>query len=171
MMKNYDEPMCPDESSSKICEVEEINLKEVIRELLESESFAVLSTQGQGQPYASLISFYSTPDLKNIVFATSKDTRKFSLISKSNPVALLVDDRSKTPPSVNKISAATVTGKAQVIEDVKERRKWADLLVEKHPYLDSFVKAPSTAVILIHIYRYFYVRRFQEVFEWNPHQK
>ncbi|GAB4309473.1 MAG: hypothetical protein Kow0019_06520 [Methanobacteriaceae archaeon] len=171
MKKSIEEPMCPDKSFDMTCKFDDEALKNSIRKLLESESFAVLSTQGQGQPYASIIAFSSTPDLKKIVFATSKETRKFSLINESDKIALLVDNRSTVPPVINKISAVTITGQSKVLEDQAKREKWGNALVNKHPYLKEFVQAPPTAVILVDIYRYFYVRRFQEVFEWNPHQR
>lgn len=171
MKKSIEEPMCRDKSFDRTCKIDYEAIKNNIRKLLESESFAVLSTQGKGQPYASIIGFLSTPDLKKIVFATSKETRKFSLITKSRKVALLVDNRSSVPPVINKISAVTITGESHVLENPAKREKWGNLLVKKHPYLKEFVQAPSTAVILVDVYRYFYVRRFQEVFEWNPHQK
>jgi len=171
MKKSIEEPMCRDKLLDKTCKFDDKAIKNNIRKLLESESFAVLSTQGQGQPYASIIGFSSTPDLKKIVFATSKETRKFSLITESRKVALLVDNRSSVPPVINKISAVTITGMSHVLEDPIDQEKCADLLVKKHPYLEEFVQAPPTAIILVDVYRYFYVRRFQEVFEWNPHQR
>jgi nitroimidazol reductase NimA-like FMN-containing flavoprotein (pyridoxamine 5'-phosphate oxidase superfamily) len=171
MRKNYDEPICVDLSKDEFCADKEIDLKEEIGKLFDLESFAVLSTQGEGQPYASIISFSASPDFKHIVFATPRQTRKFSLLSKSDKVALLIDNRSNTPPSVNRISAVTITGKAKILDDFEELEKWKNLLINKHPYLKSFVETPSTAVILVDVYRYFYVRRFQEVMEWNPHQK
>jgi hypothetical protein len=109
--------------------------------------------------------------LKNIVFSTPLNTRKYSLLSQSDKVALFVDDRSTVPPGVNKVSGVTITGKSKIINNSPEFSKWADLLVNKHSYLDSFVKSPSNALILVDVYRYFLVRRFQEVFEWNPCQK
>jgi nitroimidazol reductase NimA-like FMN-containing flavoprotein (pyridoxamine 5'-phosphate oxidase superfamily) len=156
------------EINEKYCLDKQKDFKEEIRKLLDLENFAVLSTQGEKQPYASIISFTSTPDFKNIVFATPRETRKFSLLHKYDRVALLIDNRSSVPPSVNRISAVTVTGKSRILENKNELNKWKGILTEKHPYLKSFVDAPSTAIILVEVYRYFFVRRFQEVTEWNP---
>ncbi|MDI6723202.1 MAG: pyridoxamine 5'-phosphate oxidase family protein [Methanobacterium sp.] len=169
MQKKYDEPMCADLSRDEFCTEDDFKIKDEIRKLLDLENFAVLATQGHGQPYASIISFSASPDFKNIVFATPRETRKFNLLSKSLNVALLIDNRSRMPQSVNRISAVTITGKAKVL-DLKERDEWEGILIKKHPYLKSFVGAPSTAVILVDVYRYFFVRRFQEVMEWSPHQ-
>jgi len=159
-----DEPLFPERS----CTLQEdcLEVEGEIRRLLDSEPFAVLATQGDGQPYASLISFAITPDLKHLVFSTSRETRKYQLLSNSPPVALLVDDRSQRAPAINQISAVTITGKSRLMD--YPATKWAALLLDKHPYLKSFLEAPSTVLVVVDIYRYFLVQRFQEVSEWNP---
>jgi len=53
-------------------------LKRNLRKLLRSQLLAVLSTQNQGQPYASLVAFASSDDLKSLYFATSRSTRKYA---------------------------------------------------------------------------------------------
>ncbi len=168
--KSYDEPVCT-YLDEKYCADGETDIKDEIKKLLDHEYFAVLSTQGKKQPYASIICFSASHDFKNIVFATPRQTRKFSLLNKSDRVALLIDNRSAVPPSVNKISAVTATGKSRILEDKPELDYWKDILTSKHPYLKSFVNAPSTAIILVDVYRYFFVRRFQEVTEWDPDQR
>ena len=42
---------------------------ERLKALLESQKLAVLATHREGQPYGSLVSFASTPDMKQIRFA------------------------------------------------------------------------------------------------------
>jgi heme iron utilization protein len=160
--KKYDEPMCPPDEP---CPDERKNVKDAIQELMNSELFAVLSTQNEGQPYASLISFAASADLKRIVFATTRETRKYTLLEKSPQVALLVDDRSQNPPLINHIQAVTITGRATILPD---KKTWGSLLLEKHPYLLEFIENPTTALIRVEVYRYFYVRRFQEVSQWIP---
>lgn len=163
MRKKFDEPICPPDET---CLDNEEDVEAWIQELLESELFAVLSTQHAGQPYASLISFAATRDLKRIIFSTTRETRKYSLLKKSPHVALLVDNRSQKPPLINHIQAVTITGKATILS---EKTKFSTLLLEKHPYLREFIENPSTALIMVDVYRYFFVRRFQEVSEWIPH--
>lgn len=170
-MKEFEEPMCVDHSKDNFCQESDLDILEDISKLVFNQPFAVLATQGDGQPYASIISFACSSDLKNIVFSTPLNTRKFSLLSESDKVALFVDNRASVPPGVNKVSGVTITGKSKIINKSPEFDKWADLLIKKHPYLDLFVKSPSNALILVEVYRYFLVRRFQEVFEWNPLQK
>jgi heme iron utilization protein len=171
MGKNYDEPMFIDvKKGTEKNGSAEGGIVEGIRSLCEEQSFAVLSTQGMGQPYASLIGFAISEDLRHVVFMTPRQTRKYSLIEGDRKVSLLVDNRSHQPDSLNQISAVTITGNATIISDKDEMEKWSILFLEKHPYLTSFVKSSSTAMVLVEVSRYFYVRRFQEVFEWSPSQ-
>lgn len=145
-----------------------ISLEEDIRKLLESQEFAVLATQGKGITVASLITFASSFDLKNLVFATPRDTGKFNLISSNENISILVDDRSLHQDSINKISALTITGEARILSNENEILEWGGLLLKKHPNLTSFLDASTIAVILVEVVKYHYVKRFQEVWEWNP---
>ena len=170
MRKVYDEPMFIDlKIGIKKKEEAKKSLAEDIRRLCDSQSFAVLATQGNGQPYATLISFAATQNLKYIIFTTPKATRKYSLIEGDKRVSLLIDNRSNQPDSINQISALTITGNARILTD-EDQEHWTDLFMEKHPYLSNFVESDSTAMILVEVVRYFYVRKFQEVFEWSPKQ-
>jgi len=146
----------------------EKTLEEAIRELCEGESFAVLATQGSGQPYASLIGFATSGDLTHLVFATPKQTRKYALLEKNNQVALLVDNRSSQPDSLDYLSALTITGEAEILSSPEERNKWGELLSDKHPYLQDFLASTDTAVVVVDVHKYLYVHKFQEVSEWIP---
>ena len=63
-------------------------LPERIRHLVRGEPFAILSTQGEGQPYASIVAFAMTDDFHTAVFATPTATRKYRLLTACDRVAL-----------------------------------------------------------------------------------
>ena len=63
------------------------DLEARIRELVTGQPYAVLCTQGGGQPYGSLIATGFTPDLRHVLFATPITTRKFRLLESSGGVA------------------------------------------------------------------------------------
>jgi hypothetical protein len=69
----------------------------LIRELLESQWLAVLSTQDHGQPYCNIIAIAATDDLKNLLFATTRATRKYANLMADPRVAVLVDNRKNDP--------------------------------------------------------------------------
>jgi uncharacterized protein YhbP (UPF0306 family) len=141
---------------------------ESIHALVAGELFAVLCTQGEGQPYGSVVAFAFDNDLRSFLFATSRATNKFRLLSQCDRVALVVDNRGKFPGELVKVEAITITGKAQEIEPGPEFEGWAQLLTARHPYLKSFVESPSTALLRIEAIRFLYVTRFQEVHQWIP---
>lgn len=143
-------------------------LPERIRSLAAHERFAVLATQGEGRPYASLIAFALSDDLSAAVFATPRDTRKYRLLVGCNSVALLVDTRSRGETDMMKIEALTATGTAACLEPGPEWERWAGIFIRRHPHLESFVRSPGTALFRVDIDRYFHVGRFQEVRRWRP---
>jgi nitroimidazol reductase NimA-like FMN-containing flavoprotein (pyridoxamine 5'-phosphate oxidase superfamily) len=147
----------------------EKQVQDSIRELVQSEPFAVLCTQGQAQPYGSLVAFAFDTRLGNFVFATPMATRKFRLLSECERVALVVDNRGQFPDDMMRVEAITVTGRAVQVESGGPAfERWAALLLTRHPYLQSFIEAPSTALFRVEVVRVLHVTRFQEVRQWLP---
>ena len=132
-------------------------LDSVIRRLVVSQPYAVLCTQGQGQPYGSLVAYAMTPDLTSAVFATPRATRKFRLLSECDHVALLIDNRSEFPGQLMEVEAVTATGRAAIVEEGTEFERWARLLTDRHAYLAQFVRSASCGLFRISIVRYFHV--------------
>lgn len=168
MSKKTEEPLYIELHKNSLKGENVIELQDDIRKLCESELFGVLATQGKGITHASLISFAISNDLRYIVFATPINTGKFNLIAAEENISVLVDDRSSHKDSINEISALTIIGKGKILADENEIYKWATLLIEKHPNLNTFVKAQSTAIILVDVEKYLYVKKFQEMTEWDP---
>lgn len=166
MKKDYDEPRYID-----IKREDKSNKKkavELIKELCKEQLFGVLATQGQGECYNSLISFETSGDLSKIVFATPINTKKFDFIKQNDSVSILIDNRSSNPESINDIAAVTVMGRVKILKEKQEIDRWSKALVDKHNYLEKFIGAPTTAIILMEVSKYYYVSSFQEVVEWDP---
>lgn len=140
-----------------------------IRKLLKNEHYGVLATQAKGQPYASLLAFASSQDLRILVFSTPKTTRKYKFIQSCKRVAFQVDNRPKHLGEFMTIESITATGSVREISE-KNRlfKKLSKLLTDKHSYLDSFVHTPSCALLMMTVTRYFHVVRFQEVSILKP---
>ena len=147
---------------------EEARLVDGIRDLIGSQPFAVLCTQGNGQPYGSVVAFAVSQDLHSFVFATPVATRKYRLLSDCDRVALVVDNRGQYPEDMMKVEAITVTGQARQVPPGPDFETWGALLAARHPYLRSFIKAPSTALFRVDVVRVLHVTRFQEVRQWLP---
>jgi nitroimidazol reductase NimA-like FMN-containing flavoprotein (pyridoxamine 5'-phosphate oxidase superfamily) len=65
--------------------------EETIRDLFGTQKLAGLSTQNSGQPYASLVAFVASADLKHLYFATARTTRKHNNLTVDPRVAMLMD--------------------------------------------------------------------------------
>lgn len=146
----------------------DFTLPDKIRRLVQSQRYGVLCTQGQGQPYGSVIAFAFDPDLRSVFFATPTTTRKYRLLSQSPRVALVVDSRTESPREMYRIEAITVTGRAVELQPGSEFDQCAEMLAERHHQLRSFVRSVTTALFRIDVVRYLHVTRFQEVRQWIP---
>jgi hypothetical protein len=167
-MINPDEPLLDRGEKGPPPAAEDFDLTGRLRRLASGQPYAVLCTQGQGQPYGSLVAFAFSQALDQAVFATPVTTRKYRLLNECDHVALVVDDRPDQPADMMHVEAVTVTGRAVEMERGPEFERWASLLVERHPYLASFVAAASCALFRVDVVRCFHVTRFQEVREWRP---
>lgn len=143
-------------------------LPERIRRLVRGQPYAVLATQGDGQPYASIVAFGVTDDMRTVVFATPMATRKYRLLTACDRVALLIDNRCEHRDDMMRVEAVTATGRALRVGPGDELDRWSRVLVARHPHLAGFVASPSVALFRVEIVRFFHVERFQEVREWRP---
>ena len=143
---------------------EESELENLIIELFESQKLAVLGTQNQGQPYANLIAFAASEDLKSLYFATTRATRKYANIEADARVTVLIDNRSNQDSDFSQAAAVTATGTAQEVVASKRGEVLA-IYLAKHPMLKDFVQSPSCALLQIKVATYYLVRRFQNVME------
>jgi hypothetical protein len=136
-----------------------------VRALLEGQRFAVLSTREEGgQPYASLLAFWGSPDLKEMVFCTLRATRKYGNLSSDGRVALLIDNRSNEETDLQEAAAVTVLGDCAEVRG-EERAALAEAFLLRHPGLAEFVESPGCAVMKVEVRSYYLVTRFQNVVE------
>ncbi len=140
-----------------------------IRALVDDSLYAVLCTQGEEQPYGSLVAFAFSDELSAAAFATPMTTRKYQLLTACDRVSMVVDNRASLGErDMTRIEAVTVTGRAVQLESGPEFERWKRQLLERHGYLGAFLSAPSTALFRVDVTRFFHVERFQEVRQWIP---
>ena len=137
-------------------------LKEFLKGLFSSQRLAVLATQSKEQPYGNLVAFVATNDLKHILFATTRATRKYANISENPRVAMVMDNRSNQEADFHQAAAVTATG---VVEEVEgsEKETLLKLYLSGHPYLNDFVSSPTCALLRMNVETYYVVRQFQNV--------
>jgi nitroimidazol reductase NimA-like FMN-containing flavoprotein (pyridoxamine 5'-phosphate oxidase superfamily) len=137
---------------------------DLIRDLLDSQRLAVLSTQDHGQPYSNIVAIAATADLRYLLFATTRATRKYANLMADSRVAVLVDNRRNDPADFAEAAALTALGQAWELQGT-ERQQLLEVYLNKHPYLEKFVAAPTCALLRIKVDKYIVVTRFQEVRE------
>jgi nitroimidazol reductase NimA-like FMN-containing flavoprotein (pyridoxamine 5'-phosphate oxidase superfamily) len=142
-------------------------LRRMIQGLFASQRLAVLATQGADEPHTSLVAFVATEDLRRLVFATERETRKFGDLAANPRVALLVDDRSHRATDLAEATAVSAAGRACEVRG-EERESLARLLLSKHPMLKPFVAQPGCALVQVEVGVYRVVTRFQSVAEFHP---
>lgn len=142
----------------------ELKLRRELKKLFKKQRLAVLATQKNGQPYSSLVAFAVTEDLKQLIFATSRATRKYDNFSSDSRVALLIDNRSNKESDFHKAMAVTAVG-AAIEVDENRRQQLAHLYLAKHPHLKEFVESPTCALVRVSVKTYYIVRTFQNVME------
>ena len=133
-----------------------------MRRLLANQGLAVLATQNAGQPHGSLVAFAASTDLRTLVFATGRATRKYAHIERDPRVALLIDNRTNSPADFENAEALTVLGDAAEA-DATSKAASLVLFLDKHPYLKEFAASPSCALLRVQVREYNLVQRFQQV--------
>jgi hypothetical protein len=165
----YDEPLFEYESAGELKRKPvSPELRSRMRELFGEETFAVLCSQGQGQPYGSVVGFAAGEDLRFAVFATPVTTRKYRLITECDRVALVVDNRGRYPDDMMRVEAVTATGRVREVTEPGELEEYRALLIARHPYFKAFLASPTAAVFRIDFTRFLHVTRFQDVHQWVP---
>ena len=144
-----------------------VSVPDRMKFLNKTERHAVLATVFQGKPYTSIVAFALTKDMKGALFATPKDTRKYKNLLKNKNIALLIDNRKNTDRAYTGSESITILGTAQTVRRGKRWEELYRILVRKHTALEEFVKAPSTALILIKATRCVHVSHFQVISEWR----
>lgn len=135
-----------------------------LKELFSTQNLATLATHNDGQPYASLVAFLASEDLKYVYFVTPTTTRKFANLTADNRVAVMVNSSTNQASDFHQAISVTAVGKAKVIAGADK-----DLILKqylsKHPHLDEFGRAPSCALVQVAVDSYYMVKNFQNVME------
>jgi pyridoxine/pyridoxamine 5'-phosphate oxidase len=138
-----------------------------IETLLFDQRLATLSTSSaEGHPYASLVAFDASRDLRGVVFATSRATRKFANLETNARAALLVENSRNLKSDIYEAMAVTILGAVKELAGPARAEAQARYC-EKHPHLAGFVRSPSTALLRLEVMVYYLVNRFQKVMEYH----
>ncbi|UCB46611.1 MAG: pyridoxamine 5'-phosphate oxidase family protein [Spirochaetota bacterium] len=137
-------------------------VQQFLSNLFTDQKLAVLATQDKGQPYESVVAFVHTKDLRQLLFATIRTTRKFDYMSDNPKVSMLINNCRNEDEDFHRASAVTVIGEACEVEKSSDR---INTYLDKLPLLEEFIMAPSCALIQVRVKSYIIVERFQTVSE------
>jgi nitroimidazol reductase NimA-like FMN-containing flavoprotein (pyridoxamine 5'-phosphate oxidase superfamily) len=137
-------------------------IRQRLQRLFDGQNLAVLSTHGNGQPYASLVAFAADPSLENLFFCTGRSTRKYANMQETPRAAMLIDSRSNRDSDFHSAVAATATGAVREI-GAGEQEDFETRFLSRHPYLRTFAGSPSCARMILEVDTYLLVSRFQHV--------
>lgn len=146
----------------------EEELKRGIRQRLDSQSFAILSTRNENNPpHSAIVCFVHADDLSTLIFVTPRSSRKFANLISHPQVTLFIDDRTPFLSDLNDIWGIEAKGHFKIPED-REKPGYMDQFLRKYPDLSNFADSSSSAWCLIEVESYDVVRSFQDVFRFVP---
>ncbi len=136
-------------------------LRRQVKKLCASQRLCVLATQYDGQPYSNLVAFAEAGGLRNLIFVTSRNTRKYAN-SISNPkVAIMIDNRKNRMADFKAALAVTAIGTAEEVSG-SERYRLEEAYVSKYPHLAEFVNGSDKALMKVTVTDYI-IARFDRV--------
>ena len=123
-------------------------IKEYIGGILKTSGFAVLATEGNGQPHASLIAISPLGSCKQLVFATYRNTLKYRNIDNNSKVAVLIESEGLNKEDIRERIVLTIIGYIEEIS-IAENEAAYQAHLKRHPEMESFMLSSDCALIMV----------------------
>jgi len=144
----------------------QIDIKELVGDALQASRFAVLSTESDGQPHASLVAITPAEGHRHLIFATYRDTRKYRNLVDNSKVAVFIDGRELAASDPREGFVLTALGLAEEVGNAGHDAALRAHL-ERHPDLDSFLRSADCALFRVTVGAYQIVRGIDDVRWWS----
>jgi heme iron utilization protein len=141
-------------------------VKKYIEEIFETSRFAVLATEGDGQPHASYIAITPMHGYQELIFATYRNTQKHLNLTRNGKVALLVESGKYSNKAQQNSFVLTALGHMKEI-DASEKEIVFNTHLEWHPDLLTFMQAEDCTIVRIKVDLYQVVRGIDDVEWWS----
>jgi len=139
--------------------------KERLAALLAEVQVAILVTQGEQWPTATMQAFAETPDF-DLLFIMNDGTEKFQNLLKHPHVGVFLDAREKGKVETFEISRVLIQGvAAEVMRDSAEWETSKEIFLKKSPFEAPFFKYPTLRMIRIRPSRLSYAGADRFVFK------
>jgi heme iron utilization protein len=122
--------------------------REYIEDVLKHTKFAVLATEGNGQPHTSLIAITPFGSFRQIIFATYRNTLKYRNLLNNSKVAVLIESGDIDMKGLQKRIVLTIIGHTEEIS-ITENEAAYQAHLKRHPELESFMLSSDCVLIRI----------------------
>lgn len=144
----------------------QVSIKKYIEDVLQASRLAVLATESNGQPHASLIAITPVSGFRQLIFVTNRETRKFENLAHNDKVAVLIQGEDIYNQGGPKSFALTAFGNAHESK-ISEFEEALHAHLERHPDLENFIRGKNFALIIIMVDKYQVVRDIDNVSWWS----
>lgn len=142
------------------------SIRDSIQALLDTTGFAVLATENAGQPHTSLIAITPLDEGQRLVFATHRNTRKFTNLIQNKRVSMRMDGRcGEGSGGAAAGFILSAVGQVQEIDAAKQPQLLVAHL-QKHPDLASFTQAPDAVLLEVVVEAYQVVHGIEDATWW-----
>jgi hypothetical protein len=122
--------------------------REYIEDVLKLNKFAVLATEGNGQPHTSLIAITPFESFRQLIFATYRNTLKYRNLVNNSKVAVLIESRDANMKGLQKSIVLTIIGQSEEI-GIAENESAYRAHLKRHPQMKSFMLSSDCVIIRI----------------------
>jgi len=143
-----------------------LSRKQCVEAILDATRFAVLATESAGQPHASLIAFTAVDGWRQLIFATYRNTRKYSNLTHNRRVSILVDGRGLSPAGEPERFVVTAVGQACDL-NVDPHSTMLQAHLHRHPDLAAFLQSPDCVLLGVVVEAYQLVRGIEDAVWWS----
>jgi len=137
-----------------------------VEDALRTALFAVLTTESDGQPHASLIAITPAGGSRHLIFATYRGTRKYRNLADNSKAAVFIDGREAAAAGPREGFVLTALGRAEEIGD-EEHDAALNAHLKRHPDLESFLRSTDCALFRFTAEAYQIVRGIDDVRWWS----
>lgn len=143
-----------------------ITVKKYIEDIFKISRYAVLATEGDGQPHASKIAITPIDGYRKLIFATYRNTRKYHNLAHNGKVAILFESTDINRSGLQESFVLTAFGHVEEME-TEEKNIIYNAHLAKHPELLSFMQSVDCSLILIKVVTYQVVRGIDDAEWWT----
>lgn len=127
--------------------------RDTLAALLDSQLTCVLATESGHQPYANLVAFSFSDDLRKLFFATPRNTAKYGNLLGNPRLAVVIDSRKNSPEDFSRATTVTALGYGRELTGDARTKPLAHHS-RRLPGLAAFLEIESIALFEIEVYKY-----------------